>query len=59
MKDLLVVGGATLQWKKLYFDSFAKTVTIIHRRDELPCTKVLQDHVHLPMKKSTLFRVQL
>ena len=43
-QDLLVVGGGDSAVEEaIFLTQFAKTVTIIHRRDELRAQKVLQD----------------
>ena len=57
-EDLLVVGGGDSSGRSCIFDSFCKTVTIIHRRDEPRAQKVLQDRA-FANEKSTLFGVQL
>lgn len=42
-KDVIVVGGGDAAVEEgLFLTRFAKTVTIVHRRDELRATKVLQ-----------------
>ena len=43
-QDLLVVGGGDSAVEEaIFLTQFAKTVTIVHRRDELRAQKVLQD----------------
>lgn len=42
-QDLLVVGGDSAVEEAIYLTQFAKSVTIIHRRDELRAQKILQD----------------
>lgn len=43
-KDVIVVGGGDAAVEEgLFLTRFAKTVTIVHRRDELRATKVLQE----------------
>ncbi|MBT4921768.1 MAG: thioredoxin-disulfide reductase [Rickettsiales bacterium] len=44
--DIFVVGGGnTAVEDALYLTNFAKTVTIIHRRDEFRAEKILQDRI--------------
>ena len=43
-KDIIVVGGGnTAVQEAVYLTRFGKTVTIVHRRDRLRATKVLQE----------------
>ncbi|MEL6203144.1 MAG: thioredoxin-disulfide reductase [Pseudomonadota bacterium] len=45
-KDVLVVGGGnTAVEEALYLSNLAKTVTVVHRRDELRAEKILQDRL--------------
>ncbi|WP_119327583.1 thioredoxin-disulfide reductase [Cysteiniphilum halobium] len=49
-KDVVVIGGGnTAVEEALYLSNIAKTVTLIHRRDELRAEKILIDQI---MKKS-------
>ncbi len=44
--DLLVVGGGDSAVEEaIFLAQLAKTVTIVHRRDELRAQKVLQDRL--------------
>ena len=45
-KDVIVVGGGnTAVEEALYLSNLAKSVTVIHRRDELRAEKILQDRL--------------
>jgi thioredoxin reductase (NADPH) len=44
-KDVVVIGGGNAAVEEaVYLSKIVKTVTVIHRRDELRAQKVLQDH---------------
>lgn len=50
-QDLLVVGGGDSAVEEaIYLTQFAKSVTIIHRRDELRAQKILQDRAFVNEK---------
>ncbi len=51
---LVVGGGDSAVEEALFLTRFAKTVTIVHRRDELRAQKVLQDRA-FANEKSTLW----
>ncbi|MFP4537780.1 MAG: thioredoxin-disulfide reductase [Dichotomicrobium sp.] len=45
-KDVLVVGGGnTAAEEALFLTNFAKTVTLVHRRDEMRAERILQDRL--------------
>lgn len=56
-KDVAVIGGGnTAVEEALYLSNIAKTVTLVHRRDELRAEKILIDHL---MKKSQEANIHL
>lgn len=55
-QDLLVVGGGDSAVEEaIYLTQFAKTVTIVHRRDELRAQKILQDRAFANNKISFIW----
>ena len=55
-QDLLVVGGGDSAVEEaLFLTRFAKTVTIVHRRDQLRAQKVLQDRAFANEKISFIW----
>jgi len=46
-KIVLVGGGDTAIEEALYLSKFAREITIIHRRDRLRATKILQERIFL------------
>ena len=55
-QDLLVVGGGDSAVEEaLFLTRFAKTVTIVHRRDQLRAQKVLQDRAFANEKVSFIW----
>ncbi len=59
-KDIIVVGGGDAAVEEsLFLTRFAKTVTIVHRRDELRATKVLQQRAFDHEKIDFIWDTQL
>lgn len=55
-QDLLVVGGGDSAVEEaIYLTQFAKSVTIVHRRDELRAQKILQDRAFANNKISFIW----
>ncbi|SUO88840.1 thioredoxin-disulfide reductase [Streptococcus uberis] len=55
-QDLLVVGGGDSAVEEaIYLTQFAKSVTIVHRRDELRAQKILQDRAFANKKISFIW----
>lgn len=55
-QDLLVVGGGDSAVEEaIYLTQFAKSVTIVHRRDELRAQKILQDRAFANIKISFIW----
>ncbi|MDR3256340.1 MAG: thioredoxin-disulfide reductase [Endomicrobium sp.] len=55
-KDILVVGGGDSAIKEaIYLSKFAKNVTIVHRRNELKATKILQERLSLYLNISVMY----
>ncbi|GAA5393943.1 thioredoxin-disulfide reductase [Streptococcus uberis] len=55
-QDLLVVGGGdSAVEESIYLTQFAKSVTIVHRRDELRAQKILQDRAFANNKISFIW----
>ncbi len=59
-KDVAVVGGGdTAMEEATFLTNFAKTVTIIHRRDELRASKVMQERAKSNPKIKFLWNTQV
>ncbi|MDR0799978.1 MAG: thioredoxin-disulfide reductase [Endomicrobium sp.] len=54
-KNVLVVGGGDSAIEEaVYISKFAKNVTIVHRRDKLRATKILQERMRLRLNISVI-----
>jgi thioredoxin reductase (NADPH) len=59
-KDIAVVGGGdTAMEEALFLTNFAATVTVIHRRDQLRASKVMQDRAKANPKIKFLWNTQV
>jgi len=59
-KDVIVVGGGDTAVKEaLFLTGFAKKVTLIHRRDRLRATKILQERISANKKIELVFNSQV
>jgi len=59
-KDIAVVGGGdTAMEEAIFLTSFAKTVTVIHRRDQLRASMVMQDRAKSNPKIKFLWNTQV
>ncbi len=59
-KDVIVVGGGDTAAKEaLFLTKFVKKVTLIHRRDKLRATKILQEKISANKKIELVFNSQV
>ena len=59
-KDVIVVGGGnTAVEEALFLTNFAKSVTIVHRRDAFRAEKILQDRLFKNPKISVVWNVEV
>jgi thioredoxin reductase len=55
-KDVIVVGGGNSAVEEaLYLSNLAKTVTLVHRRDELRSEKILQERLFAQGKRDVMW----
>lgn len=59
-KDLIVVGGGdTAMEDSLFLTHFAKSVTIVHRRDEFRASKIMQERTKTNPKIKIVFNTEV
>ncbi len=59
-KDILVVGGGdTAMEEAIFLTKFGKSVTVIHRRDQLRASKIMQDRAKKNSKIKFIYNAQL